>query len=195
MSKKLLKVSVILIALFIFCIFLFYKLNRDSNSQKTVEYIKKLNGYTCDMEMTITSDNGMQTKYNIKCTYDKKVGYTVEIDGKLFENYMGDKIIVEDTQNNLKYELQDSYNNPISFGFLPRYLDLMYSDKHLNMYTKVFEERKYDIIEQNLFIKNTNMNKAMMIFDNKSHFPLKLIIFDKNESEKIKILYSNFAPI
>ena len=188
MKKNLLIISIMS---FIFLVLLSGCGKNVKNTEKTIDYLKNLDSYSCDMNMKIQNDK-QTINYNGKQFYDKKYGYRFELEKNRILIYKENKIFVKDLQNGLSYDTDKDFDSLFKLCFIGEYIGLIYTNEKVGNSFKNINNEEYQIIHLDIPGNNKNISKSDLYVSLKDNFPKYLIIYDNKGREKINVEYSNF---
>jgi outer membrane lipoprotein-sorting protein len=141
--------------------------------------------------MEIKNDKQTIT-YEGKQYYSKDLGYRMELGTDRVFVYKKDKIYVQDVKNNVKYTMEQEFDNGYRLSFIEEYIKMLYTNEEIKYDFKEVETKKYQLIELIIPSGGREFNKAVMYIDLKSSLPEQLIIYDDKDNERRKITYINF---
>jgi outer membrane lipoprotein-sorting protein len=176
---------------FIFLILLIGCGKNVKNTEKTIDYLKNLDTYSCDINMNIQNDK-QSVNYSGKQFYDKKYGYRFELEKSRILIYKENKIFVKDLQNGLSYDTNKDFDSVYKLSFIGEYIGLIYTNEKVENSFKNINGEEYQIIHLDIPGNNKNISKADLYVNLKESFPKYLIIYDNKGKQKIHIEYSNF---
>lgn len=193
MKKKHVIVAILSIVLVCFISSFFIRGKKEENPDKTIDYLKRLNSYTCDVNIHIKNNKQEIEKY-CKQFYNKKYGHKLEMDKNRIFLYRGNDIIVSDLNNDRKYKLDKDFDSIYKLSFIEEYIGLLYTDANIENSFKKVGEREYQLIHLIIPGNNRNINKAVMYVNLENNHPDKIVIYDTKGNEVINYIYKNFVP-
>ena len=176
---------------FVFLIFLVGCGKNVKNTEETIDYLKNLDSYSCDINMKIQNDK-QTINYSGKQFYDKKYGYRFELEKNRVLVYKENKIFVKDLQNGLSYDTDKDFDSVYKLSFIGEYIGLIYTNEKVESSFKNINNEEYQIIHLDIPGNNKNISKADLYVTLRDSFPKYLIIYDNKGREKINVEYSNF---
>jgi outer membrane lipoprotein-sorting protein len=165
--------------------------NNEKNSEKVIDNLKNLDSYSCSVDMKIENDKQV-ISYKGKQFYDKKYGYRFELDNNRVMVYKNNNIFVKDLKNGFKYSTDKNFDSVFKLSFIGEYIGLIYTNEKIKVSLKNIDNEKYQIIHLDIPGNNKNISKCDLYVNIKTEKPRYLNIYDSNNSEKIKIEYSDF---
>lgn len=161
------------------------------DTEKTIDYLKNLDSYSCDISMKIQNDKQI-INYNGKQFYDKRYGYRFELEKNRILVYKENKIFVKDLQNGLSYDTDKDFDSVYKLSFIGEYIGLIYTNEKVESSFKNVNGEEYQIIHLDIPGNNKNISKSDLYVNLKDNSPKYLIIYDSKGREKINVEYSNF---
>lgn len=157
----------------------------------TLNLLKQMDSYSCDFEIVIKNDKGT-ISYTGKQYYDKKLGCRIELDGSRIYVYKNDVIYVKDKVSGSNYSVEKNFDEFFKLSIVEEYVNLLYSNESIKYYEKSIDNISYQLVELIIPGTNRSLSKAIMYVDEKTGIPDKILIYDVNGNEKVKITYKNF---
>lgn len=188
MKRKLLIISIMS---FVFFILLVGCSKNVKDTEKTIDYLKNLDSYSCDMNMKIQNDK-QTINYSGKQFYDKNYGYRFELEKNRILVYKENKIFVKDLQNGMSYDTDKDFDSLFKLCFIGEYIGLIYTNEKIENSFKNINNEEYQVIHLDIPGNNKNISKADLYVSVRERFPKYLNIYDNKGKEKINIEYSNF---
>ncbi len=97
--------------------FLFIHFNKNSEYGDSIDYLKNLESYSCDVDINIK--NKKQTiQYKGKQFYNKELGYRFELNKDRILLYTNNKIFVKDLANGVKYNKDKEFDKFYRLTFI-----------------------------------------------------------------------------
>jgi outer membrane lipoprotein-sorting protein len=165
---------------------------KSENPNEVTNFLKDLSGYSTDFTMEFKNDK-QTLNYEGKQFYSKTLGYRMELGQDRIFIYKNDKIYVNDVKSGLKYTTDQEFDYLYRISFIKEYLKMLYTNEEIKYDFKDVNGIKYQLIELIVPGGNRETSKAVMYVNMKNNFPEKVLIYDINNNEKIKITYSNFV--
>lgn len=162
-----------------------------ADPNEVTNFLKDLSGYSTDFTMEFKNDKQTLT-YEGKQFYNKSLGYRMELGQDRVFIYKNDKIYVNDLKSGLKYTTDQEFDYLYRISFIKEYLKMLYTNEEIKYDFKDIDGIKYQLIELVIPGGNRETSKAVMYVNMKSNFPEKVLIYDVNNNEKVKISYNNF---
>lgn len=160
--------------------------------EDVVDYLKSLKTYESNVQMYIKNDK-QELKYEMKQYCDASIGYRLEIGKDRVQVHKDNKIYVTDNKNNSKYELESDFDELYRISFIGEYIKLLYTNDEVKFTVENMDGNEYELIETFLPGMNRNLNRAVMYIDLKNMYtPVKILIYDEKDEERVNITYTNF---
>nr|WP_025776309.1 germination lipoprotein GerS-related protein [Clostridium botulinum] len=173
--------------------FLFIHFNKNNEYGDSIDYLKNLESYSCDVEINIK--NKKQTiQYKGKQFYNKELGYRFELNKDRILLYTNNKIFVKDLANGVKYNKDKEFDKFYRLTFIGEYICLLYTNEEMKVDLRDKENSKYEVITLTIPGNNRNAVKAELFVEDEKNIPKKLIIYDSKNNESAVINYTNFIP-
>lgn len=185
------KPLLIFILIFVFIVIVIGCGRKNDYTEKTIDYLKSLDSYSCDINMKIENDK-QTISYTGKQFYDKRYGYRFELDKSRVLIYKDNKIFVKDLQNGLKYDTDKEFDSLFKLSFIGEYVELIYTNEVVkNSFKKVGDE-EYQVIQLDIPGNNKNINKSELYVNKNENLPKYLIIYDSKGRKRVEVEYTNF---
>ncbi|MFD3155720.1 germination lipoprotein GerS-related protein [Haloimpatiens sp. FM7330] len=189
-TKKVL-ILILIIVLCVISILYFKGKGKKTNDMNDVTNIlKEIKSYTSDVDIEIVNDK-QTLKYKIKQTYSKNEIYKIRLENNRVLSYEKGNIYVDDIENNRKYVINENLDSVFKLTFIEKYIKLLYTNENIKYNYKDVNGKKYVAVTLDLPGMNKNLSKGVLYIENKTQYPSKLIIYDENNKERIRITYKN----
>jgi outer membrane lipoprotein-sorting protein len=159
--------------------------------EDVVDYIKAMKSYETKVEMYVKNDK-QELKYDMKQYCDASIGYRLEIGQDRVQVHKDNKIYVTDNKNSSKYELDSNFDELYKISFIGEYIKLLYTNDEVKFTIENLDGNEYELIETILPGKNRNLNRAVMYINLKNYNPVKILIYDEDDKERVNITYKDF---
>ncbi len=163
----------------------------EENPEKTVEDLKKIDKYTCDMLITTSNDCG-DTTYDCRQYYNKEYGHRLDLDGERIIVYGLNDIRIGDLNNGIVYSGEPSYDRVFKLSFLEEYIGLLYTNEEIKYSFIEENDVKYQLIKMDLPGNNRNLASAIMYVNIDDMIPTKTLVYDYKGNERILYTYLKF---
>lgn len=189
MKKRLL----LIILCFIIAIFQIGCNNRDKNIEKNLKYIRNLDSYVCNVNISIKNDKQI-IPYSGKQSYDKVYGCRFDLGDSRVYIYKDDNLFVKDLKSNSIYNTQKDSDSIFKLSFVAYYITLLYTDENIKSSFKSLNGEEYQIVHLDIPGNNKNVSSANLYIRISDEVPQYLYIYNSNGKEDIKVEYSAFQP-
>ncbi|SHH57861.1 germination lipoprotein GerS-related protein [Clostridium grantii] len=164
---------------------------KELQAEDVISELKEIGAYSCDI--AIHNKNSKQTvTYNCKQYYNSQFGHRLEIDDERILIFKGNDISINDLNNGAFYSTDDDFDSVFKLSFVEEYIGLLYTDEEIKYVFENEEGKNIMLIYLNIPGSNRNLNKAVMYVDADEVVPIKTIIYDFQDKEKIQFVYENF---
>ncbi len=166
-------------------------LTKIDTPEEYVDYLRFINCYSTDIEYRVFNDKG---KFQERATllYAKDRGYKLTLGEDRVYIYNNDEITVKDLINGRSYILKSTFDEFYKWAFLKNYVELIYTNEEVKIYSENKEGKNYLFIELYIPEGNKNIEKGILIIDTETKAPEKLSIYDFKGNLKAEITYANF---
>jgi len=164
---------------------------RIDTPQEYVDYLRFIQRYSTDVNYFVTNDKG-QFEEKAKLFYDVKNGYRLELGQDRVHFYKGDEIFIKDIKNDKRYKLKRDFDEFYKWAFLRDFIELIYTNEDVKIYSKNKEGKNYLFIELYIPGGNKNIDKGILQVNTETKAPEKISILDFKGNLKAEIIYSNF---
>lgn len=161
------------------------------HSEDALELLKSMDSCSSDYELTIINDKG-NIEYSGKQFYDRRYGCRLELGKDRVYIYKDNNIYVNDLKNSSKYVLDKDFDELFRLGFIPEYVALLYTNEDIKYDEKNIDGISYEVVKLTIPGINPSLNHAELYVDMQSGIPDKILIYDKENKQKVIIKYKNF---
>ncbi|NEZ46713.1 hypothetical protein FDF74_05720 [Clostridium niameyense] len=190
MKKLILICSIIAVTL---SVFLFIHFNKEGSYGESIDFLKNLDSYRCNVEIQIKNDK-QNIKFKGKQFYNKDLGYRFEINKDRILLYKKNKIFVKDLVNGVKYNTDREFDKLYKLTFIGEYINLLYTNEEIKVDIRTVNDINYEVISLIIPGNNRNYEKADLFVNKKDNIPTKLVIYDKKNRIRVTVNYKNFVP-
>lgn len=164
---------------------------KEIDPNEATNFLKDLTSYSTSYVMEFKNDKQVIT-YEGKQYYNKEQGYRLEVGQDRIFIYKPDKIYVKDIKNNVKYTVENDFDNGYKLSLIKDYVKMLYTNEEIKYSFKEIEGIKYEIVELILPGGDEDKNKAEMYINLKNNIPHQIIVYDYKNNERIKVTYKDF---
>ncbi|WP_102399086.1 germination lipoprotein GerS-related protein [Haloimpatiens massiliensis] len=164
---------------------------KPEKENEIIDIIKSIDKYTTDIEITIINSR-QEIQLTGKQTYEKGEVAKLEVNGTRQMVYKGNKIHINDVQNEKKYSTDESFDSLYKLSFIDEYIKLIYNNEKIKYKYKKLDDNEYLVVIMDLPYNNRNLSKVNLYLDYKEKKPYKVVIYNEKDEEKVNIVYKNF---
>lgn len=190
MKKLILICSIIAVTL---SVFLFVHFNKEGSYGESIDFLKNLDSYRCNVEIQIKNDK-QNIEFKGKQFYNKDLGYRFEINKDRILLYKKNKIFVKDLVNGVKYNTDREFDKLYKLTFIGEYINLLYTNEEIKVDVRTVNDVNYEVISLIIPGNNRNYEKADLFVNKKNNIPTKLVIYDKKNRIRVTVNYKSFVP-
>ena len=186
--------------LFLFlCILILTGCTKSQNSYPTIQdKLMAMENYSTDCKLTYISNKG-ETVYETKHKAERDGRYRIEtskpdeykdnivmFDGKMVWHYNPN---LKDNKISINPQDKASRREILLFSFIENYV----KSKDVGVETANLDESRCTVLEAKLAGNSKLLSTEKLWVDNESQNPLRLVIYDENNKERIVAEFSNFV--
>lgn len=164
---------------------------KQEDPNKALAYIKQLDSYMCSGKLEVIND-AQNKEYTLNQVYNRGSGNYLKIDDNRQIWFLNDKIIDNDIKRKKVMIQSRVYENIFEWTFLDKYIEKLYSDEKINTKYEDIEGKRCLLVELILCSNNRNLDKAVVYINTEDGNPDKIVIYDGDKNERIKITYDKF---
>ena len=161
------------------------------NPYEVTNNLKQFDSYSCNVNVEIKNDR-QTVEYKGKQYFKKQLGYRFDLGDDRVLIYKDDKIFVQDKKNGSNYNTDKEFDEIFKLTFIQEYVNMLYTNEDIKYSYK--NEAGIDCMLISLEIPGNlrNIDNAVLYVDMKRNIPMKLIINDDKNKERVKVTYSDF---
>lgn len=164
---------------------------KEYHNEDTLDLLKSMDSCSSDFELSIINDKG-SIDYSGKQYYDRRYGCRLELGKDRVYIYKNNNIYVNDLKSSSKYVLDKDFDELFRLGFISEYISLLYTNEDIKYETKTIDGISYEIVKLTIPGTNPSLNRAELYVEVHSGIPDKVLIYDKENKQKVTIKYKNF---
>lgn len=188
MTKK----GIILFFTGIFVFFIFSGCGKkELQTGDVINQLKEMNTYSCDIEIH-NKNSKQEVVYYCKQYYNSEYGHRLDIDEERILIFRGNDIQINDLNGGDFYSTSKNFDSVFKLSFIEEYIGLLYTDDEVKCVFENENGRNVMLIYLNIPGSNRNLSKAVMYVDAENAIPIKTVIYDYSDCEKIQFVYKNF---
>lgn len=176
----------------IFMIFIFAGcVKKELQTGDIIKQLKEIESYSCDIEIH-NKNSKQEIVYYCKQYYNKKYGHRLDINDERVLIFKGNDIQINDLNSGAFYVTSKDFDSVFKLSFIEEYIGLLYTDEEVKCVFENENGRNVMMIYLNIPGSNRNLSRAVMYVDAENATPIKTVIYDFSDSEKIQFVYNNF---
>lgn len=164
---------------------------KEYHNEDALDLLKSMDSCSSDFELSIINDKG-SIDYSGKQYYDRRYGCRLELGKDRVYIYKNNNIYVNDLKSSSKYVLDKDFDELFRLGFISEYIALLYTNEDTKYETKTIDGISYEIVKLAIPGTNPSLNRAELYVEVHSGIPDKVLIYDKENKQKVTIKYKNF---
>lgn len=187
--------NIIALVIIIVCTGILFTIFKVRVSEKQIDIndiikkVKDVNSYTCNVKIEIINAREKNTYEGIE-KYKKNVGCKIQLKDRTFI-FKDEDIGVIDNVSTKDYKVSADFDEVLKYSFLNKYVSLIYTGQKLN-FDEGSNNENILLVDVILTGNNRNLYDGIMYYDVKDNVPKKIVIFDKDNRERVVYTYENF---
>lgn len=194
MKKKLLLMFLVSIPVVIILIVILFRVKVEPTNEEIINSLKNIGAYETNIEIVIKNSRD-EERQELKEYYLKDKGGRIDFGDERTKIYSDNKILVKDNISNKEYYIKEEMDDLYSLTFLNNLLNYPINSEDLKEAQEEWGETKYLEFTNELFLKNDNLYKVRVFIDKQQAIPIGAIIYDKNNKDRVRILYKDFIKL
>ena len=194
MKKKLLLILLVFIPVILITLVIIFRMTAEPTNEEIIKSLKDIKAYTTDVEFLIKNSRDEQRQNAIQY-YKKDVGGKIDFGQDRTKIYKENMILVKDNVSNKEYTIENSMNDLYSISFLNKLLSYPINNEGLQEGQEEWGDTEYIVFTSELFLKNDNLDKVKVFIDKQKKAPIGAIVYDKNNKDRVRIVYRNFEKL
>lgn len=194
MKRKLLLGFLVSIPVILISIVIIFRLTAQPTNEELIERLKEIKAYTADVEFVIMNSRD-EERQETKQYYIKDTGGRIDFGEERTKIYKDDKILVKDNISNKEFYMEEEMDDLYSLSFLNNLLSYSVDSEGIKEGQEEWGDTEYIEFTCELFLNNYNLNKAKVFIDKNERVPIGVIIFDRNNKDRVRIVYKNFEKL
>lgn len=194
MKKKLLLMFLVSVPVVIIIVVILFRVNVEPTNEEIINSLKNINAYESNIEIRVKNSRDEESQ-ELKTYYLKDIGGRIDFEDERTKVYRDNKILVKDNISNKEYYINEEMDDLYSLTFLNKLLDYPINSEDLREGQEEWGETEYLEFTNELFLKNDNLYKVKVFIDKQQAIPIGAIIYDKNNKDRVRILYKNFIKL
>lgn len=194
MKKKLLLILLVSIPIILITLVIIFRITAEPTNEEIIKSLKEIKAYKTEVEFVVKNSRDEERQDTIQY-YKKDVGGTINFGQDRTKIYKGDMVLVQDNISNKEYTIDDSMDELHAISFLNKLLSYPIDNDGIQEGQEDWGDTEYIAFTSELFLKNDNLNKVKIFIDKKKKTPIGAIIYDKNNKDRVRIVYRNFEKL
>lgn len=194
MKRKLLLGFLVSIPVILISIVIILRLTAQPTNKELIEGLKGIKAYTTDVEFIIMNSRD-EERQETKQYYIKDTGGRIDFGEERTKIYKDDKILVKDNISNKEIYMEEAMDDLYSLSFLNNLLSYPIDIEGIKEGQEEWGDTEYIEFTSELFLNNYNLNKAKVFIDKNERIPIGVIIYDRNNKDRVRIIYKNFEKL
>lgn len=194
MKKKLLLIFLISIPVILISLVILLRTTTETTNEEIIESLKKLRAYKTDVEFIVKNSRDEEKQDTVQY-YKENLGGRIDFGEDRTKIYKDNEILVKDYISNKEYTAAKEMDELYSISFLNKLLSYPINNEGIKEGQEEWGETEYIEFTSELFLKNDNLDKVKIFLDKNKKVPIGAIIYDKNNEDRVKIIYRNFEKL
>ena len=194
MKKKLLLGLLVSIPIILIIFVILFRVTAEPTNEEIIESLKGINAYKAEVQFIINNSRDEETQDTIQY-YKKDVGGRIDFGTDRTKIYKDGSILVKDNIANKEYTMEDGMDELYSLSFVNKLLSYPIDNEGRNEGQEEWGDTEYIVFTSELFLKNDSLNKIKIFIDKQEKTPIGAIIYDKENKDRVRIIYRNFEKL
>lgn len=194
MKKKLLLGLLVSIPIILIIFVILFRVTAEPTNEEIIESLKGINAYKAEVQFVINNSRDEETQDTIQY-YKKDVGGRIDFGTDRTKIYKNGSILVKDNIANKEYTMEDGMDELYSLSFVNKLLSYPIDNEGINEGQEEWGDTEYIVFTSELFLKNDSLNKIKIFIDKQEKTPIGAIIYDKENKDRVRIIYRNFEKL
>ena len=194
MRKKLLLGLLVSIPIILIIFVILFRVTAEPTNEEIIESLKGINVYKAEVQFVINNSRDEETQDTIQY-YKKDVGGRIDFGTDRTKIYKDGSILVKDNIANKEYTMEDGMDDLYSLSFVNKLLSYPIDNEGINEGQEEWGDTEYIVFTSELFLKNDSLNKIKIFIDKQEKTPIGAIIYDKENKDRVRIIYRNFEKL
>lgn len=194
MKKKLLLMLLVSIPVILIILVILFRITAEPTNEEIIKSLKEIKAYKTEVEFVVKNSRDEERQDTIQY-FKKDVGGRIDFGEDRTKIYKEDMILVKDNISNKEYTVEDKLDELYSISFLNKLLSCPIDNDGIKEGQEEWGETEYIVFTSELFLKNDNLDKIKIFIDKQKKAPIGAIIYDKNNKDRVRIVYRNFQKL
>ncbi|MBE6055055.1 MAG: hypothetical protein E7212_14370 [Clostridium sartagoforme] len=194
MKKKLLLMLLVSIPIILITLVIIFRMTAEPTNDEVIKSLREINAYKTEIEFVIKNSRDEERQNTIQY-YNKDIGGKIEFGEDRTKIYRDNMVLVKDNISNKEYAMNENMDELYSLSFLNKLLSYPIDSEGIQEGQEDWGDTEYIAFTSELFLKNNNLDKVKIFIDKQEKKPIGAIIYDKNNEDRVRIVYRNFEKL
>lgn len=194
MKKKLLLILLVSIPIILITLVIIFRATAEPTNEEIIKSLRDIKGYKTDVEFLVKNSRDEERQNTIQY-YKKDVGGKIDFGQDRSKIYKDGMVLVKDNVSNKEYTIEKNMNDIYSISFLNNLLSYPINNEGIKEGQEEWGDTEYIVFTSELFLKNDNLDKVRVFIDKQKKVPIGAIVYDKNNEDRVRIVYENFEKL
>lgn len=194
MKKKLLLILLVSIPIILITLVIIFRATAEPTNEEIIKSLRDIKGYKTDVEFLVKNSRDEERQTTIQY-YKKDVGGKIDFGQDRSKIYKDGMVLVKDNVSNKEYTIEKNMNDIYSISFLNNLLSYPINNEGIKEGQEEWGDTEYIVFTSELFLKNDNLDKVRVFIDKQKKVPIGAIVYDKNNQDRVRIVYENFEKL
>jgi outer membrane lipoprotein-sorting protein len=194
MKKKLLLGLLVSIPIILILLVILFRVTAEPTNEEIIESLKGIKAYKTEVEFIVKNSRDEERQDTIQY-YKNEIGGRIDFGTDRTKIYKDGSILVKDNIANKEYTMEDSMDELYSLSFVNKLLSHTIDNEGISEGQEEWGDTEYIVFTSELFLKNDNLNKIKIFIDKQEEIPIGAIIYDKENKDRVRIVYRNFEKL
>lgn len=194
MKKKLLLGLLVSIPIILIILVILFRVTAEPTNEEIIESLKGIKAYKTEVEFVVKNSRDEERQDTIQY-YKQDIGGRIDFGTDRTKIYKDGSILVKDNIANKEYTMEDGMDELYSLSFVNKLLSYSIDNEGISEGQEEWGDTEYIVFTSELFLKNDNLNKIKIFIDKQEKIPIGAIIYDKENKDRVRIVYRNFEKL
>lgn len=194
MKKKLLLGLLVSIPIILIILVILFRVTAEPTNEEIIESLKGIKAYKTEVEFVVKNSRDEERQDTIQY-YKQDIGGRIDFGTDRTKIYKAGSILVKDNIANKEYTMEDGMDELYSLSFVNKLLSYSIDNEGISEGQEEWGDTEYIVFTSELFLKNDNLNKIKIFIDKQEKIPIGAIIYDKENKDRVRIVYRNFEKL
>lgn len=163
-------------------------------NEEIIKGLKQIECYETEVQYIIKNSKNEEREDTIQY-YSKDNGVRVEFGEECIKIYKRDGIRIINNVGNNEYVIDSSMDILHSLAFMNKILSFPVKGESIKEGQEEWGDKIYIQADIELFLDNKYLNTARIFIDKKEKSPIGIIIYDKDGTDTVRIIYKDFKKV